>query len=196
MMRINLLPHRQIRREARQKQFVAMMALSAIAAAVILFLGYSYLNLRLENQNQRNERLTVAIKDLDKEIAEIKVLKEKIADVLGRKQAVESLQTNRSQVSQILDEMSRKLPEGMYITAIKQAANLVSIDGVADTNARVATLVRNFGNSEWLTAPNLVEIKSNTVNDLKTNDFKLNVNLKPQNVPEVEGANNKKVMIK
>lgn len=196
MMRINLLPHRQIRREARQKQFIVMMALSAIAAAVILFLGYSYLNLKLENQNQRNERLTVAIKDLDKEIAEIKALKEKIADVLSRKQAVESLQTNRSQVSQILDEMSRKLPEGMYLTAIKQAANLVSIDGVADTNARVATLVRNFGNSEWLTAPNLVEIKSNTVNDLKTNDFKLNVNLKPQNVPEIDGANKKKVMIK
>ena len=196
MIRINLLPHRQIRREARQKQFIAMMVISAVTAAVFLFLGYSYLNLKLENQNHRNERLNVAIKNLDNEIAEIKALKEKIADVLGRKQAVERLQTNRSQVSQILDEMSRKLPEGMYITAIKQVANLVSIDGVADTNARVATLVRNFGNSDWLTAPNLVEIKSNTVNNIKTNDFKLNVNLKSQNVPEVDGANKKKVVIK
>ncbi len=195
MMRINLLPHRQRRREFRQKQFVVMMALSAIAAAAILFLGYSYLNLSLENQNQRNERLNVAIANLDKEIAEIQILKEKIADVLSRKQAVESLQTNRSQVSQILDEMSRKLPEGMYITAIKQVANLVSIDGVADTNARVATLVRNFKNSEWLESPNLVEIKSITVNSLKTNEFKLNVNLKPQNLPDAE-ADKKKVEIK
>lgn len=196
MMRINLLPHRQLRREARQKQFIAMMVISAIAAALMLFLGYSYLNLSLENHNQRNERLNVAIKNLDIEIAEIKVLKEKITDVLGRKQAVESLQTNRSQVSQILDEMSRKLPEGMYLTAIKQAVNLVSIDGVADTNARVATLVRNFDNSPWLTAPNLVEIKSNTVNNLKTNDFKLNVNLRPQNVPEFDAKNKQKVLIK
>ena len=191
MMRINLLPHRQIRREARQKQFVIMMALSATAAAIILFLGYSYFNLQIENQNQRNSRLSAAIAKLDKEIVEIKVLKEKISDVLGRKQAVESLQTNRSQVSQILDEISRKLPEGMYITAIKQAANLVSIDGVADTNARVATLVRNFKNSEWLETPNLVEIKSNMVNDLKTNNFKLNVNLKPQNVPSLDKTKKK-----
>ncbi len=183
MIRINLLPHRQIRREARQREFGLMALFSAIAASVIIFLGYTYINAKIDAQAERNARLDTAIVKLDKEIADIKDLKNQISTMLERKQVVENLQTNRSQAVVVLDELSRQLPEGMYLKSIKQQGNVISIEGVADTNARVATLVRNLSTSNWMESPSLVEIKSIIVNTLKQNAFALNVNIK---VPKVE----------
>lgn len=144
MIRVNLLPHRQARREARQREFGLMAAFTALAAAVIIFLGWTYINSETDTQIERNGRLDKAIVGLDKEIADIKNLKDQISTVLERKQVVENLQTNRSQAVVLLDELSRQLPEGMYLKSIKQVGNVITIDGVADTNARVATLVRNL----------------------------------------------------
>ena len=183
MIRVNLLPHRQIRREARQREFGLMTMFSAIAAAAIVFLGYTYINSKIEAQTERNTRLDAAIVKLDKEISDIKDLKGQISTMLERKQVVENLQTNRSQAVIVLDELSRQLPEGMYLKSIKQQGNVISIEGVADTNARVATLVRNLSTSNWMELPNLVEIKSVMVNTLKQNAFSLNVKIK---VPKVE----------
>ena len=183
MIRVNLLPHRQIRRETRQREFGLMTLFSAIAAAAIIFLGYTFINSQTDAQAARNARLDTAIAGLDKEIADIKDLKDKISTMLERKQVVENLQTNRSQSVIVLDELSRQLPEGMYFKSIKQQGGSISIEGIADTNARVATLVRNFSASNWLEAPNLVEIKSVQVNTLKQNAFTLNVNIK---VPKAE----------
>jgi type IV pilus assembly protein PilN len=183
MIRVNLLPHRQIRRETRQREFGLMALFSAIAAAAIIFLGYTFINSQTAAQEARNARLDTAIAGLDKEIADIKDLKDKISTMLERKQVVENLQTNRSQSVIVLDELSRQLPEGMYFKSIKQQGGSISIEGIADTNARVATLVRNLSASNWLEAPNLVEIKSVQVNTLKQNAFTLNVNIK---VPKAE----------
>jgi len=183
MIRVNLLPHRQIKREARQREFGLMALFSAIAAAVIIFLGYTFINAKIDAQAERNSRLDAAIVKLDKEIADIKDLKDQISTMLERKQVVENLQTNRSQAVVVLDELSRQLPEGMYLKSIKQQGNVISIEGVADTNARVATLVRNLSTSNWMESPSLVEIKSVVVNTLKQNAFSLNVNIK---VPKVE----------
>ena len=183
MIRVNLLPHRQIRREARQREFGLMALFSAIAAAVIIFLGYTYITAKIDAQAERNARLDAAIVKLDKEIADIKDLKDQISTMLERKQVVENLQTNRSQAVIVLDELSRQLPEGMYLKSIKQQGNVISIEGIADTNARVATLVRNLSTSNWMESPSLVEIKSIVVNTLKQNAFALNVNIK---VPKVE----------
>ncbi len=183
MIRVNLLPHRQIRREARQREFGLMALFSAIAAAVIIFLGYTYITAKIDAQAERNARLDAAIVKLDKEIADIKDLKDQISTMLERKQVVENLQTNRSQAVVVLDELSRQLPEGMYLKSIKQQGNVISIEGAADTNARIATLVRNLSTSNWMESPSLVEIKSVVVNTLKQNAFALNVNIK---VPKVE----------
>ena len=183
MIRVNLLPHRQVKREARQREFGLMALFSVIAAAVIIFLGYTYINAKVDTQNERNTRLDAAIVKLDKEIADIKDLKDQISTMLERKQVVENLQTNRSQAVVVLDELSRQLPEGMYLKSIKQQGSVISIEGIADTNARVATLVRNLSTSNWMESPSLVEIKSVVVNTLKQNAFALNVNIK---VPKVE----------
>lgn len=183
MIRINLLPHRQIKREARQREFGLMALFSAVAASTIIFLGYTFINSQTDAQSVRNARLDTAIVALDKEIADIKDLKDKISTMLERKQVVENLQTNRSQSVIVLDELSRQLPEGMYFKSIKQLGTAITIEGVADTNARVATLVRNLSTSNWLESPSLVEIKSVLVNAVKQNVFTLNVSIK---VPKAE----------
>jgi type IV pilus assembly protein PilN len=184
MMRINLLPHRQIKRAERQRQFGLMALLAAVAASAIVFAGWTYLGAKKQAQLERNTRLEQAISQLDKEIADIKDLKDQINNVLERKQVVENLQTNRSQAVVVLDELTRQLPEGLYLKSIKQIGNVITLEGVADTNARVATLVRNLGVSNWMESPNLVEIKTSTLNGIKQNDFTLTVNLKVQKAEE------------
>ena len=184
-MRINLLPHRQIKRAERQREFGLMGLMAAGAACAVVFMGWQLLSSQKDSQFERNGRLEKAITSLDKEIADIKDLKDQINNVLERKRVVENLQTNHSQSVVILDELTRQLPEGLYLKSIKQVGNLITLVGVSDTNARVATLVRNLSVSNWMESPNLIEIQSATVNNIKINNFTLTVNLK---APKVEEA--------
>lgn len=188
MIRVNLLPHRQLRREARQRQFGIMAAFSAAAACALVFMAYTVINARIDSQTERNTRLDAAIAKLDKEIKDIQNLKDQISAMLERKQVVENLQTNRSQAVVVFDELSRQLPEGMYFKSIKQVGDVITLEGVADTNARVATLVRNFNSSGWLESPALVEIKAVTVNNQKQNVFTLTVKLKPPQTGDEDDA--------
>ena len=185
MMRINLLPHRQIKRAAKQREFGLMALMAAGAACAVIFLGWQFLSAQNNTQLERNSRLEKANAALDKEITDIKDLKDQINNVLERKHVVENLQTNRSQAVVILDELTRQLPEGVYLKSIKQTGNLITIDGVADTSARVATLVRNLSVSNWMESPKLVVINTATVNNIKQNDFTVAVSLK---APKTEEA--------
>jgi len=188
MIRVNLLPHRQMRKEARQRRFGLLAVLTSTVAIAMVFMGYTVIDAKIASQNSRNERLTQAIAKLDKEIADIKDLKNQISVVLERKQVVENLQTNRSQAVVLLDEVSRHLPDGMFLKSIKQAGDVITLEGVADTNARVATLVRNFNGSAFLTSPGLVEIKAVSVNGQKQNIFTMTVKLRAAQVTLGESA--------
>src|SRR5664279_1794151 len=154
MARINLLPHRQIKRAERQRQFNLLLVATVIAGSAIVFMGQTFISNRIDAQTGRNHRLDDANAKLDKEIAEIQELKGQIQDVLARKQVVENLQSNRGQAVVVLDEISRQLPEGVYLQSIKQQDNSISLQGIADTNARVATLVRSLSTSQWMESPN------------------------------------------
>jgi len=184
MIRINLLPHRLIKRAERQRQFTLMVLAAAVAAAVIVIIVQTFIGAETDSQKSRNARLDEAIVKLDKQIEEIRQLKDTIREVLERKQVVENLQSNRSQAVVILDELTRQLPEGMYLRSIKQKDTTITLEGIADTNARVATLVRNLSGSQWLESPALVEIKAIQVNNLRANDFILTVKLKVKKPPE------------
>lgn len=189
-MRINLLPHRQLKRAERQRQFGLMTLMAAAVAGAIVFFGWTILSAQKSSQLERNARLETAITGLDKEIADIKDLKDQISNVLERKQVVENLQANRSQSVVILDELTRQLPEGLFLKSVKQQGNVITLQGVADTNARVATLVRNLSVSNWMESPSLVEIKSSTLNGIRINDFTLTVNLKAQKAEEMPNKKN------
>lgn len=179
MIKINLLPHRQIRRAERQREFGLMAVLVAVVMATVLFVSWSYLKARIENQQGRNQRLQDEITRLDSEIVAITGLKEQIKRVLERKQIVEGLQSDRNQAVSVLDELARQLPEGVTLKSIKQSGNEIDLHGVADTNARVATLVHNLSASALMQNPNLVEIKANNSQpEVKHYEFVLKVSLK------------------
>lgn len=178
MIRINLLPHRQIKRAERKRE-LGLMAVATVALGVVLiFMGHQVINNRLDAQMNRNSRLQTAITQLDTEIDEIKRLQEEIKNMLDRKQVVENLQSNRSQAVILLDEITRQLPEAVYLSSFKQNGNTITLQGFADSNGRIATLVRNLSTSKWLESPVLVEIKAANVNSQRLSSFLLTVKQK------------------
>lgn len=177
MIPINLLPHRAARRKAAQKQFVVLAVMTVILAGVIVGAVHTFFAERIENQLERNRYLETEIAALDKQIDEIKKLKEQTAALLARKRVVESLQTNRTETVRLLDQLVRQLPDGIYLKSIKQTGKTVNVVGYATSNARVSTLMRNFEASPWLEEPRLIEIKATQVGKSKAelNEFNLNV---------------------
>jgi type IV pilus assembly protein PilN len=178
-IRINLLPHRQIKRAERQRQFNIMAAATLGTAIAIIFLGYTYISASIESQNSRNQRLKDEIAKLDNQIKEINGLKGKINELKDRIQAVESLQNNRSQGVILLDEIARQLPEAVSLKNIKQTGDTVTLEGVADTNARVAVVVKNFGNSKVFSSPQLIQIVALNQNNQKLSSFTMTLKLNP-----------------
>ncbi|HJU22038.1 MAG TPA: PilN domain-containing protein [Casimicrobiaceae bacterium] len=158
-MRINLLPHREQKRQARQRQFIGLVIMLAVLGVAIVALVHVVLNARIDNQNSRNQLLRTKIAELDSQIKEIDKLRDQIQQVLARKQVVEALQANRNEAVHLLDQLVRQLPEGVYLTSVKQTDRKVQIVGYAQSNARVSTLMRNIEGSAWLEKPELVEIR-------------------------------------
>jgi len=177
MIPINLLPHREARRKAQQRQFLALAGGTIGLGVAVVVLVHGFLAQRIETQNQRNKYLDVEIAKLDKEIDEIKKLKEQTASLLARKRVVESLQSNRTEAVRLLDQLVRQLPDGLFLKQVKQTGEVVNVQGFATSNARVSTLMRNFEASPWLEDPKLVEIKAVKVNNTNLNEFSLNVKI-------------------
>lgn len=175
MIPINLLPHRAERRKAQQRQFAVLAGATAAIGIGIVVLVHGFLAQRIDTQNQRNHYLDEQIALLDKQIDEIRKLKEQTQAMLERKKVVESLQSNRTEAVRLLDQLVRQLPDGLYLKAVKQTADVVNVIGYATSNARVSTLMRNFEASPWLEAPTLVEIKAVRVGNANLNEFNLNV---------------------
>ena len=160
MIRINLLPYREARKQARQRRFL-VMAVSAVAAgAVIVGFGYTLFSARIAIQAQRNNYLNEEIAKLDKQIAEIETLKKERTQLLDRKKVVERLQTRRSEVVQIMDQLVRQTPEGIYFSSVRQADDLLTVDGAAQSSARISTLMRSLNDSPMFEQPVLVQIQA------------------------------------
>lgn len=187
MIRINLLPHREQKRAARQRELTFLASAVSVLGLLIVFMVHTVLGTQIENQGARNNFLEAEIKKLDDQIAEIKVLKEQTQAMLARKQVVETLQSNRSAVVYLLDQLVRQLPDGVYLKTVKQSGNNVSLQGYAQSNARVATLMRSLEASPWLQSPNLIEVKAATINNLRASEFTLNVILTPPEAASDKG---------
>ena len=175
MIRINLLPHREIKRKQQQKEFIIMTAAVLGLGAAAWFAVHSYLGGQLEEQNGRNNYLETEIATLDKQIDEIKKLKEQTAALLQRKKVVESLQANRAETVYLLDQLVRQLPDGVYLKSVQQKANKVTVGGFAQSNARVSTFMRNLESSPYLEKPVLIEIKAFADKTARLSEFSLSV---------------------
>lgn len=175
MMRINLLPWREERRKARRQQFYALAGLISVLAGLIWFLGYGIVNGYIRAQDGKNHFLRTEIADLDKQIEEIKRLREQTDSLLSRKRVIESLQANRTETVHLFNTLARQVPEGVYLKSIKQVGNKITLIGYAQSNARVSTLMRNVEASPIMERPDLVEIKSAMLGNRRLSEFNLNV---------------------
>ena len=177
MIRINLLPHREIRRKQQQQQFFILLGGVIVIGAVVWFVVHTYLDEQHDLQMSRNKYLQDEIVKLDRQIAEIQKLKDQTASLLARKRVVETLQGNRAEVVHLLDQLVRQLPDGVYLKSIKQSGPRVTINGFTQSQARVSTLMRNLESSPQLENPGLVEIKAVTQGGQRINEFLMNINV-------------------
>ncbi len=196
MIRINLLPHREAKRKQKKTAFVALMALGGIAGVALVLLVGAVNAGRIAMQNQRNQVLQSANADLDKKISKIANLKSEIEALKARQQAVEDLQGDRNQPVYLLDELVRQMPDGVYLKSFRQDGQKVTLDGFAQSQERVAELLRNLsGNSPWLERPELTEVRAVPLAQSKTGrrvvEFMLAVAIKRARESDGEGKDGK-----
>jgi type IV pilus assembly protein PilN len=181
MIRINLLPHREEKRKRRHQQFMALAGFSLVLGLLAGGAVWLFLDSQVTQQRANVAYMKGEIDKLDKQIEEIRKIREETASLLAKKQVVEGLQSNRSEPVQLLDQLLRQLPEGVYLKGFKQTGPKVNISGYAQSNARVSTLMRNLGASPYLENPELVEIKAVPAPDKsggKVNEFNMNISIK------------------
>jgi type IV pilus assembly protein PilN len=186
MIRINLLPHREIKRQARKQQFIAHAVASFILAALIGAAGHLYFQSVLDAQEARNRFLREENTKLNKEIEEIKALQQQISNLLSRKQVIESLQEHRSETVRLFNELIMTLPEGVSIKTLKQTGQNFAITGYSQSNARVSTLMRNMESATLFNNPQLIEVKSGMLNNRRVAEFSLRVGIKRAAPPSTE----------
>ena len=195
MIRINLLPHREQKRAARQRRYLGLLFFSVLLSAGVVILGYMVLQARIDIQADRNRILTEENTKLDHEIAEIEKLKSEKQALLDRKQVVERLQSNRTIAVRIMDQLVRQTPEGIYLKSFSQNGDAVSFLGFAQSSARVSIYMRSINDSQVFEQPLLIEVKSSSVGNQKLAEFSLNSRLsrgEPEVVAVQGGANESK----
>lgn len=193
MMRINLLPHREKKRQARKVQFIALSIISLMSGMLLMGFVHLVMSAKISYQERRNAYLKQEITILDKQIEEIKKLREQTESLLARKNVVEGLQSTRADVVHLLDQMLRILPDGVYIKSLKQTGKRIDMTGFAQSNARVSTLMRAIEDSPWLDTPVLIEVHAVNINSTRLNEYSLTFNLtKIQDIGNKEAKTSEK----
>lgn len=189
MILINLLPHREEKRQQRKRAFFSALVASFLLGFLAVGIWYTVLQQMTAVQEARNSFLKDETSKLQEQIRDIANLRTEIEALNARKKAVEDLQTDRNMPVHLLDELVKQTPEGVYLSTIKQTGQVVAITGIAQTNERVSELLRNtLYNSPWLEKPELIEIKSVTAAGINREqrrlfDFSMRVTLKRPQAP-------------
>ena len=178
MMRVNLLPWREARRKEQRKHLGVLSGMVLALGLAVVALVHGAIATYIAAQDDRNKFLKTENTRLEKEIEEIKKIQDEIAALLARKQVIERLQADRAQAVYLLDQLVRQVPDGIYLKSLKQQGLRVHLEGYAQSNARVSTLMRNLQSSPHLERPDLVEIKAASVANKRISEFTMNVNLK------------------
>ena len=171
MPRINLLPWREAERKKRQRDFGIAMAGSVVAGVAVVMLTMFAYSQMIDNQNNRNQRLTNEIVELEKSITEIDGLERQKERLLARMEIIEELQKSRPEIVHLFDELVRQLPEGVYLTGVKQTGARVEIRGVAQSSTRVSALMRQIDASEWLGDPEVERVETTQAGASRQSEF-------------------------
>jgi len=164
MILINLLPHREAARLKRKEAFNVALVGSMVLGALVVVVVYMFYQASLTDQRERNETLKVEIKNLEVQIKEISNIESEIAALKARQKAVEDLQSDRNAQTYLMNELVKQLPDGVYVTSMRQEGQTILIQGVAQSNQRVSEVLKNFSSgSQWFARPELLEIQAGSV---------------------------------
>jgi type IV pilus assembly protein PilN len=171
MPRINLLPWREEERKRRQREFgVAIVGAVVAGAAVVILTIFAYGHM-IDGQKQRNDRLKTEIAELEKSIEEIDGLERQKERLLARMEIIDQLQKSRPEIVHLFDEVARRLPEGVYLTGMKQTGSRVEVTGVAQSSTRVSALMREIDQSEWLADPEVQKVETTSSGNSRQSEF-------------------------
>lgn len=184
MARINLLPWREWERKRKQREFTGMVAAGAIFAAIAVIIGHVQMDSMISNQEGRNLFLEGEIKSLDARIVKIKDLESTKAKLLARMNVIQELQSNRPLSVHLMDELVRTLPDGVYLSKVTQKGPELTLEGVAQSNARVSAYMRNIDGSLWIGNPRLNVIETKTADRRRIAEFTLLSNQKAANADQ------------
>jgi type IV pilus assembly protein PilN len=184
MAKINLRPWREELRAEKQKQFVVMILGAVIIAGGLVFLWQSDMDSRIAYQQSRNAYIETAAKKLDQQIKEIDNLKRKRDELLARMKVIQDLQGKRPVIVRVFDELVKTLPDGLYYTELKKTGDRINIVGMAESNSRISTLMRQFEESDWFANPDLSNVSAADNSRAGYSKFNLSVQ---QKTPEPEG---------
>ena len=197
---INLLPYREAIKQKQKNDFIVLCSMVVALNLTIILLFATIFSQKIDYQTSRNIFLEKENEVLDKQIDEIKSLKEQLKTMLARKNVVENLQDTRSDAVNVLNEISKTLPDGMYLKTLRQTGDKLNITGITQSNAKVSTFMISLEQSPWLVNPELLEIKTislpNTNNPKmleKVGEFNLNIYLKRKKVDDETIINNKEI---
>lgn len=175
MAKINLKPWRAELRAEKQRQFLGTVAIFIVIGALYVFAADRYIAASIENQNSRNAYLQGEIAALDRKIQEIKKLQERRDQLIERMRVIQELQGNRPVIVHIFDELVRTIPDGVYFSKLDRKGEILSVQGKAESNNRISSLMRKLDASEWFDEPNLTSVKANEDEGVSANEFDLTV---------------------
>ncbi|HEX9627403.1 MAG TPA: PilN domain-containing protein [Acidiferrobacterales bacterium] len=178
MTKLNLLPWRDIRRKEQDRQLLSIGVGAGIMMLLVIFYAHLHVSALIENQQNRNKYMTDEIAKLEEQIKEIRELKRQRDALIARMRVIEQLQSDRTQIVHVFDDLVRKLPEGMYLTSLKQSGKNFTLTGMAQSNARVSALMRNLDTSDWFANPNLDVINVSAKGSDRVSQFTLRVTQK------------------
>ena len=173
MPRINLLPWREAQRKERKLAFAVAMGAAAVAACVTAFAAYLMFGSMIQAQVRRNDELRAEIKQVDKQIEEINNLENAKQKFIARMTIIEQLQRSRPEIVHVFDEIVRTLPDGVYLTSVKQNSTKLKFEGVAQSSTRVSSFMRNIDSSDWLKNPELEVVQTAAKNSSPGSIFRL-----------------------
>jgi type IV pilus assembly protein PilN len=188
MIRINLLPHREEKRKAKRQRFFALSGMVVVLAALIIFLGWTINEQAISSQQEKNAFLKTEVEKLDKQIAQIKSLRDEIGILLKKKEVIETLQRDRGMAVTLLVEIARQVPEGAYLRSLKQTNLKVALTGFSQSNSRVSELMRNLAQSPAFENPRLIETKAVTIDRKKMQNFSMTIDIKPIKLDTTTGS--------
>ena len=175
MSNINLLPWRDQYRQERKQEFLTVLVGFVVFAAFAGYLWVSSVEAAIADQNTRNKMLKDEIASLEKKVAEIEELKKRRAELVSRMKVIQDLQGTRPVIVRYFDEMVRAVPDGVYLATLVRSGKVIKIEGVAESNNRVSSFMRNLDNSDWFVAPNLTSVKAAPESGEQASAFQMTV---------------------